>query len=136
MRRFTPAEVNRLLPQIRTRMEQVRNVLERMRFVRDQLTDLGIVWGTRIHLPDCPDHREYQDFHVEFSELDAQLRTHLDELGRLGCEVKDPDAGLVDFYAQRGEETVFLCWKVGEPAVAYWHTLEGGFASRQPLAMF
>jgi len=28
---------------------------------------------------------------------------------------------------------MLLCWKLGEPAIAYWHTEEEGFAGRKPL---
>ncbi|MCH7579474.1 MAG: DUF2203 family protein, partial [Chloroflexi bacterium] len=28
---------------------------------------------------------------------------------------------------------VYLCWKLGEDTIAYWHELDTGFASRQPL---
>jgi hypothetical protein len=54
---------------------------------------------------------------------------------RLGAEVKDLDAGLVDFPARRGEEDVLLCWRLGEPEVAFWHGLEDGFAGRRPLPL-
>lgn len=57
------------------------------------------------------------------------------EIQRLGAEVKDPETGLVDFPARRGEEEVLLCWRLGEPEVAFWHSLEGGFAGRRPLPL-
>jgi hypothetical protein len=47
--------------------------------------------------------------------------------------LKDLDAGLLDFPAVREGEDVLLCWHVGEPAVAYWHGLEEGFAGRKPV---
>jgi hypothetical protein len=50
-----------------------------------------------------------------------------------GVQVKDLDEGLLDFPARRGDEDVLLCWKVGEPEVAFWHGLEEGFAGRKPL---
>ena len=50
-----------------------------------------------------------------------------------GVQVKDLDEGLLDFPAHRDGEDVLLCWKVGEPKVAFWHGLEEGFAGRKPL---
>ena len=47
--------------------------------------------------------------------------------------VKDLDQGLVDFLARRGREQVFLCWRLGEPEIRYWHRLQDGFANRKPL---
>jgi hypothetical protein len=51
----------------------------------------------------------------------------------LGCVVKDIDLGLIDLPATREGQPIYLCWKAGEPAVAYWHGIDEGFASRKPL---
>jgi hypothetical protein len=50
-----------------------------------------------------------------------------------GVQVKDMDEGLVDFPARHAGRDILLCWKVGEPAVSYWHGLDEGFAGRKPL---
>jgi hypothetical protein len=42
--------------------------------------------------------------------------------------------GLCDFYSVMDGREVFLCWRLGEPEVSYWHELDAGFAGRQPLA--
>jgi len=52
---------------------------------------------------------------------------------RRGVLVKDLERGLVDFYALSGDRLIFLCWHLGEAEVSHWHTLEGGFSTRQPL---
>ncbi|MEN9933533.1 MAG: hypothetical protein RLZZ387_112 [Chloroflexota bacterium] len=51
----------------------------------------------------------------------------------LGVELKDPATCLVDFRALRDGVEVYLCWRYGEPRVAFWHPLEAGFAGRQPI---
>jgi hypothetical protein len=51
----------------------------------------------------------------------------------LGAELKDPRVGLIDFLAQVDGRDVYLCWKLGEDEIAYWHELEAGFAGRQSL---
>jgi hypothetical protein len=53
----------------------------------------------------------------------------------LGGVVKDLEQGLVDFPARRGDEEVFLCWRLGESEIAYWHGVEDGFAGRRPLPL-
>ena len=57
----------------------------------------------------------------------------IEGIQRRGCLVKDIARGLVDFYSLSGDRLIFLCWQLGERAVDHWHTLEGGFAGRQPL---
>jgi len=53
--------------------------------------------------------------------------------GELDAAVKDPATGLVDFPSLRDGEEILLCWLLGEDEVAWWHTLDGGFAGRRPL---
>jgi hypothetical protein len=57
----------------------------------------------------------------------------LDHLGSLGIVVRDLDEGLVDFPTMRDGEPAWLCWKLTDPDLAYWHTTREGYASRRPL---
>jgi hypothetical protein len=68
-----------------------------------------------------------------FGSLVNEINAIVEQVNEMGCLVKDLDAGLVDFYGVREGEPVFLCWQFGEPAVAHWHPVEEGFASRQPI---
>src|SRR5690348_13106143 len=58
----------------------------------------------------------------------AALRAVLEEVQQLGCVVKDLDIGLVDFPTQFQGREVYLCWKLGEPAIEFWHGIDEGFA--------
>ena len=62
-----------------------------------------------------------------------QAQDAISEIDAIGVQVKDLEIGLLDFPCQVGEETVLLCWKMGEADINFWHTLESGFAGRQPL---
>jgi hypothetical protein len=57
----------------------------------------------------------------------------LGELESIGCVAKGIDAGLVDFYALRDDQLVYLCWQVGEPRISHWHPLDDGFDGRLPV---
>ncbi len=65
---------------------------------------------------------------------------HLDDLihqvQATGAIIKDIATGLLDFPALRNEQEVYLCWKVGEDGIAYWHEIEAGFAGRQSMDDF
>jgi len=50
-----------------------------------------------------------------------------------GIVVRDIEQGLIDFPAEREGREIFLCWRLGEEAVDFWHTPEAGFPGRQPL---
>ena len=64
---------------------------------------------------------------------EARLREAVSRFEEIGCQVKDLDIGLVDFPTVfRGVE-VCLCWKMGEPHIAYWHGTDEGFRGRKPI---
>jgi hypothetical protein len=70
------------------------------------------------------------------AEMEAHLqrvRESIAEIDSIGVQVKDIDAGLLDFPCHLDGQVVLLCWRVGEPAIEHWHTLESGFQGRQPL---
>lgn len=62
-----------------------------------------------------------------------QAQDAIQEIDSIGVQVKDLDKGLLDFPCQLGEQTVLLCWQLGEAKIDYWHTMEAGFGGRQPL---
>ena len=64
---------------------------------------------------------------------DARSSALLDHLESLGIVVRDLDAGLVDFPTLRDGEPAWLCWRLSDADLGYWHTTREGFASRQPL---
>ena len=48
-------------------------------------------------------------------------------------QIKDMDQGLCDFPYKRHGRVVYLCWRLGEESIGYWHEIETGFAGREPL---
>ena len=62
-----------------------------------------------------------------------QAKESLEEIQELGVLVKDLDSGLIDFPALRAGEEVYLCWKLGEEKIEWWHRIEDGFAGRQRI---
>ncbi len=119
-RYFTVEEANKALP------------LVRMIVVEDLQQRLSLVARDRRR----PSNDLYTEELVQSqAELDAEedkLRSYIEELRRLGVEFKGAD-GLCDFYSIMDGREVFLCWKLGEPEVQYWHDLDAGFAGRRPL---
>ncbi|HEX9834533.1 MAG TPA: DUF2203 domain-containing protein [Mycobacterium sp.] len=62
-----------------------------------------------------------------------KLQDAMEQIEESGCVVKDLDIGLVDFPAMLGEQQVFLCWKLGEARIEFWHGIHEGFAGRKPI---
>ena len=59
------------------------------------------------------------------------MRGLADHLAALGVELRDAEMGLVDFPAERDGERVWLCWRLADPAVAFWHGTDEGYANRR-----
>jgi hypothetical protein len=71
--------------------------------------------------------REHRD------EAAARLRSVIEQVQDMGCVVKDLEVGLVDFPTVFHGREVYLCWKLGEAAIAFWHGVEEGFAGRKAI---
>jgi len=73
---------------------------------------------------------ELRGEHDRFAGL---VRNALEAIQATGCVVKDLDTGLLDFPARIGGEEVYLCWRLGEDRIRYWHRQDEGFAGRKPI---
>ena len=70
---------------------------------------------------------------IERNRLQETVETALDRIQSTGCVVKDLDIGLLDFPARIDNEDVYLCWKLGEDRIRFYHRQDEGFAGRKPL---
>lgn len=125
-RLFTVEEANRLLPELREILSALRRAIEELEAVQGAAAEL--YWKLRTNGHDIED----EPLERQRAAREA-IRGHIARIQELGCELRDPRLGLIDFPSQRGEEVVYLCWKLDEPEVAFWHPLDSGFAGRRPL---
>jgi hypothetical protein len=128
---FDLGRAERLLPQLEQLLKQALEDKKRLsRFGKElaqQLERIIVLGGSRVdleHFAHCKKGKETSG---------ARLRQAADEIEGLGCLLKDLDIGLVDFPCRLGEREVYLCWKLGEPSIRFWHDIEEGFAGRKPL---
>ena len=126
---FTRAEAEALLPRITPVLNEIQRLRQAQREHDEALAaDRAKVLGNG-HLP--PEQlREHQR---ESLAAERQVARLARALGELGVVVKDLDTGLVDFLALRDDRPIYLCWRLGEPRIAWWHEIETGFAGRMPL---
>ena len=61
------------------------------------------------------------------------LKGTLEKIQEIGCQLKDIEVGLIDFPTLYRDREVYLCWKLGESSIAYWHQVEDGFRGRRPI---
>src|SRR5690349_13135474 len=74
------------------------------------------------------DVRELREKEARSARLLEEFRAALHEVASRGCILRDLDLGLVDFYTMARDKVVCLCWRLGEPAIAHWHTTDEGFS--------
>jgi hypothetical protein len=65
-----------------------------------------------------------------------RMKSAMEELQEMGCLIKDLDMGLVDFPTLLRGEEVYLCWKLGEADISFWHGVHEGIAGRRAIDQF
>ncbi|HEY4388872.1 MAG TPA: DUF2203 domain-containing protein [Ktedonobacteraceae bacterium] len=126
---FTREEAEALLPQIAEILRTIQEERRKMRTCEADLNALKVqAMGNGHHLQE----RIVQAQHA-IAEHIRILRAVFGEFQTFGCELKDPDTGLIDFLSLRAGQEIYLCWQLGEERIAFWHYLHTGFAGRQPL---
>lgn len=126
---FTVDEANRMLPLVGAITRDFVDLTQELTERRHRLNHL--LEGRELEQSDV-----YSD---ELAEVERgirrdseRLREYLQELRQLGVQPRG-DEGLVDFPSDLDGRRVYLCWKLGEPEVMFWHETDEGFAGRQPL---
>jgi len=131
---FTVEQADRLLPSLEALLREMDHRSIRLREVLELIVDAEEYWGDRIADPDVGGREKYGDLLRERDDVQASLQGDIERITALGAVLKDYQQGLMDFYGYVEGRLVYLCWQRGEPAVKFYHPLEGGFAGRRPLA--
>lgn len=130
-RSFRAAEANRLLPTVTAAMTRLQAIDTEARRRQQEAAALAAVGrgpdGRHILFVDVRQARE------AYETLVKQGRTILDSIRGLGLEVRSIEYGLVDFPTAVGGNEAWLCWRLGEARVAFYHASGEGFAKRRPL---
>jgi hypothetical protein len=130
VRHFTPEEANAELEHVRPLVEQLVAARgEHVAALERQEELERKIRGNGGGIPPA----ELAEATAEVDAIARRLAKAVDAINEHGAEVKDLDSGLIDFPALKDGETVLLCWQLGEDEIAYWHTVDAGFAGRRPL---
>jgi len=122
-RLFTLSEANHLIPQLDARLVSVRQakaVLARTKEDIKRASAQAQYGGGSAAGP------------LYISSL-QQISTNLQAIHEMGVLVKDLEIGLCDFPHLRDGRVVFLCWKLGEQEIKWWHETSTGYKDRCPL---
>jgi len=120
---FTLEEANRLLPKVASIVEAIVILWKSMTQKEHEVSAIG-------------KKREGNgggsagsDYIIEYASLEGRINM----LQEMGILLKDLNMGLIDFPHIREGREVYLCWKLGENKIEYWHEIEAGYTGRQQL---
>ena len=128
---FSLAEAQQLLPVLEQLLRSAMTSKEELETIDGEFNALA----NRIHALGGMQHDVPQLARrkAERHKAEQRIKDSLSEIHAAGVQVKDLDIGLLDFPCVVDGLTILLCWKLGEPAIAYWHSVEEGFAGRKPI---
>jgi hypothetical protein len=128
---FSPAEATAALPLVRAIVRDITALAQDLKEREERLARVQV--PDRGHMGDAY-REELQLVQAEFERDQERMQEYIRELQNLGVVLKDFFTGLVDFPCRMDGREVYLCWRLGEPEVGYWHELDAGFVGRQKLA--
>ena len=121
-------EVGRILAALRDqRTELIR--------LRDEVVGADAENGPSRHGPERS-ARPAQDLRLarlRMQGLIDQMQAGVARLDELDVVLRDIATGLIDFPALVSGRQVWLCWRLGEDEIAWWHELTAGVAGRQRI---
>jgi hypothetical protein len=127
---FTVREANAMLPLVRA---IVGDLVRLSQEVIERRQRLSLLTSGRMGKPGDLYGDELAQIEDELEKEGQRLAEYVEELRQLGVEPKSATEGLVDFPTVINGRPAYLCWKLGEAQVSFWHELDAGFRGRQPL---
>ncbi len=151
---FDLDEANQLVPEVRTILEGLRDERAELIRLRDQLLFIESAADTPSQTPTEASRRgttrqggrdddeaeapgrtnERRVLRLRMQGVIDQMQAGVARIDELGITLREIETGLIDFPALVAGRQVFLCWRLGEDDVAWWHELGDGFGGRQALA--
>ena len=121
-KRFSLSQANKALPLVK-------------RIVGDIVRAHGKAVDLQGKSEDTRDSKAQSVVQKDLAGTMDRLADYVQELTDVGVELKDYETGLIDFIGQHQGRDVYLCWKLGEEKIAFWHELNGGYSGRKPVSM-
>jgi hypothetical protein len=131
MKTFTLEEAQSLLPVVESLLKRAIEGKQEAEQADSGLSEMArriyLSGGMKVDVSRVARLRAEMEAHLQ------RVRESIAEIDAIGVQVKDLEAGLLDFPCSLDGQVVLLCWRLGEPAIEHWHTVESGFQGRQPL---
>lgn len=127
-RHFSLDDANRAIALVTPLILQLQNLQIEAVHTKERLDQL---WQRLEHRDDVLDEIASLQQHAD--QTTRKFTSVLAQLEEMGCILRDVEMGLVDFPAQADGTEVYLCWRLGEEGIHYWHGVDEGYAGRKPI---
>jgi hypothetical protein len=132
-------KANAKLPEVRETLLRLRDQRDEIVSVRVRIVELNapaLAGGAAAALGSparAEADLETQRLRMRMQGLVDQMQAAVLELDAWGIQLRDIQTGLVDFPALVAGRPVWLCWRLGEERVTWWHETSEGFESRRRI---
>jgi len=70
----------------------------------------------------------------EMAGIVSRMEAAVQQLEDWDVTLRDIGSGLIDFPALANGRPIWLCWRLEDTGIGWWHETSEGFAGRKPLA--
>jgi len=123
VRTFSLSEARSLMPRLRRMLARVNAMRQALVDMREEIEAAREKSEPNGGSPLGPAYLKYM----------TAFTDGIQKVQSLGVQIKDFQKGLVDFPYEYDGRIVYLCWKVDEDEIAWWHEVDAGFAGRRLL---
>ena len=123
---YTPDKANEFLPEIKRRFNLIIGYRNQIVIIQNELNNIS-----------SKDYsfKLFFEKKLQLNKTITLLYKQIEEIEELGILIKSLDEGLIDFPSIRFNEEVWLCWKIEEEKIKFWHGKNEGFIGRKPLSI-
>jgi len=133
---YSPADANALIPDLAEVAGRLRDQRAELVGLRDAYRDReGVLVEDLIAEQPVPegDDPELRRLRLRMRGLVDQMQADVAWLDERDIVLREIPTGLVDLPGRVAGQEVWLCWRLGEASVGFWHRQDEGFSGRQPL---
>ena len=123
-------EANAALPDVERILLDLRDQREELVRLRDQVVEAAEP------APSAPagTAADTRTLRLRMQFLVDQMQAGVTRLVDRDVTLREIPTGLIDFPALASGRQIWLCWRLGEGPIEYWHEMDDGFAGRRLLA--
>ena len=124
-RYFTIDEAEEMLPKV----ERILRRTIRLNKALDLLSSIEM----EVYDDDYDNLRRVTKLNKQFHKLSYEFYANIEKVEGIGCIIKDLEIGIIDFYSEFEGREIFLCWRLGEKRIRFWHEADSGYEGRRPI---